>query len=261
MEKGIVILKKYVDKIPILFVTKEGNEKKEIIFLLHKLLNNKESELPLAYKLAIEGYFVIILDIAGHGERNSLEKHKYNFQNMLLDANQTVNDIEKVIQYIKEYMLKDICIEHIGIIGTSFGGSIALMAGYRIKIINYIVCLVGTCNLRYVIENKKLQSFRPFFAIKGNINYEKIIDDVERFDCLKHYNSQNLKPMLFLDGKLDMTVPYKEKMLFYKDLESIFIKANREWGLKYKFYPNAGHQINTDMVQTLIVWLEYIRTK
>ena len=72
-------------------------KRKEAIFVLHKLLCDKTSELPLAYELAKEGYFVIIMDIMGHGERNTLKEHKYDFQNMFYDVRKTVEDIGKVL--------------------------------------------------------------------------------------------------------------------------------------------------------------------
>lgn len=55
----------------LLFVYESLNEKQKIVFLFHGLLENKSSVLPLAYKLAKQGYFVVLLDTHGHGEREN----------------------------------------------------------------------------------------------------------------------------------------------------------------------------------------------
>ncbi len=259
MNENIIIQKTSVEEIPILFVRQDNAERKEAIFVLHKLLCDKTSELPLAYELAKEGYFVIIMDIMGHGERNTLKEHKYDFQNMFYDVRKTVEDIGKVLQYIRDSGEKKISLNHTGVVGTSFGASIALIAGYMLKEISYVACLIGTCNLRYIIENRTLCVFRPFSLSKNVIDYDKVIDEMEELDCLKNYNSDNLKPMLFLDGKIDMTIPYKEKTEFYRELESIFLKAGRKEDITYQFYSNTGHKLNDDMIHTLLVWLRQLK--
>lgn len=255
MNQNILILKKCIEDIPILYVRKENGGRRGNIFLLHKFLDDKNSELPLAYELAEEGYFVIIPDIRGHGERNTLKGHKYNFQNMLDDARNTVEDMEKILQNIHESEQQERTLKHTGVIGTSFGASIALMAGYMMREISYVVCLIGTCNLRYIIENRLLEVWRSFSVSRKIIDYEKALDKLETLDCLKNYNSENIKPMLFLDGKLDMTIPYKEKIEFYQELESIYSKAGMKDDITYKFYSNTGHKVNTDMIRTLLAWL------
>ena len=255
MNENIIISKKYIEKIPVLYVKKESDTKKEIIVLLHKLLNDKVSELSLAYQLAAEDYFVIILDIRGHGERNTLNGYKYNFQNMFVDARETVADIKKILRYTQEFEQQEITLSRIGVIGTSFGASIALIAGYMLQEINYVVCLIGTCNLRYFIENKTMHVFRPFSLLREIIDYDQAYAEMEALDCLKNYHSENLKPMLFLDGIMDTTIPYKEKVNFYQELEAIFSRAKRKEEITYQFFPHAGHKVNASMVSTLLKWL------
>lgn len=54
------VINKKINEVPFLMIYDNLNTQKNIVFLFHKLLRNKESELQLGYNLAQEGYFVEI---------------------------------------------------------------------------------------------------------------------------------------------------------------------------------------------------------
>lgn len=256
--KDCIISKEIIQDIPILFIRHNDNKVKPIIFLFHKLLCDKNSELPLAYELAQHGYFVIIFDICGHGERNILPVNKYDFQHIFRDAYKTAANINDVLNYLKVNDYPNVCINNVGVVGLSFGGTIALISGYMVNEVKYVASIIGTCNLQYIIENKTLESFKPFSLTKPVMDYDEAQVEMEEIDPIKHYNSNNLKPMLFLDGKLDMTVPYREKLVFYDELKTLFDNNGQLEDLTFKVYSNAGHQITTQMIETLIQWLHQV---
>lgn len=248
-----------IDGIPVIFLRNSGQEPKPIIFLFHKLLNNKIKELSLAYVLASAGYFVVGIDMYGHGDREeSFDKsRKYEFNNLFYDVYRTARDIPAIIEFLKEQKSLNLDFLNIGAVGVSIGGSIALVAGYLFKEIKFVTSIVGTCDWKYVLDNDLLSTFR-FFAKSRKVMllYDKVIRDIEEYEPINNYNFDNMIHILFLNGAMDTSMPLEAVKQYHKRFYELFSSKGKGEYLDFMVYPKAGHEVTAEMVKDLLEWLK-----
>ncbi len=257
------IIEDRYNAIPVLFVKNNDLRIKPIVFLFHKLLNNKASELPLAHSLAKNGYFVVVLDMYGHGDRTESYEitGKYQFNYIFKDVYNTANDVWQIINYLKELNEHSLDFNNIGAVGTSIGGSIALVSSYLINEIKYAVSIVGTCNWEYILNNRTFDSFRFHAHSNPVMDYEKVREYVKKRNPVNNYNSSNIKPILFLNGMLDTTVPITIALEYFNQLKKVFSNYGEEDVLEFKTYSHAGHEVTPEMTRDLIEWLMNMGSK
>lgn len=254
---GIVVKEERIKEIPVLLVFKENRQAKSVIFLFHKLLNNKEQGLPLAYELAKEEYFVIILDMYGHGKREiSFDtSQRYEFNHLVRDIQATVADVKTILCYEEFnslYGLKDLSVK---VVGISIGGTIALSCFMLMKEIDSMASLAGTYDLKYIIENKRLDSFKLFAASIPVIDYERAKEEQKNLDITNHLFKEKARPILFMNGKLDTTVSIEARKEFHDELKKIYKSHGKENLIIHKDYAKTGHEVTIKMVKDLIKWL------
>lgn len=259
-EKEITIMEHKINSIPVLFIERRGVGIKKVIFLFHRLLNNKVNELPVAYILANNGYFVVSCDMYGHGDREEScdLSRKYDFDNVFKDIYHTASDIQYIIAYLKEHKGDALDFDNIGAVGTSIGGSVALVSGYLIDEIKYVASMVGTNDWNYIIDNKTFNSFRFHARSKPVMDYEKARDFAVEHDPVNNYNDKNIKPLLFLNGMLDTTIPITIASEYAKQLKNVFSHYGKEDYIEFKSYHNVGHEISPEMINDLLQWLKRI---
>ena len=255
--KVSIVEKKVIEGIPVLFVYKKG--KKNLIFVFHKLLENKESELGLAYRLSIEGFFVVVIDMHGHGEREgSFEiQGLYDFNNLVIDCYKTALDVDKILCYLCNHEEYDIDMNSISCLGVSIGANVALITGYLNINISRVISIIGSLDWETPVKENKYSYFRMYAMDKHVIQYEKVKYDIDKYHPTKHYaNLVNLPQILFLNGRLDMTVPYESAKKEINQLEKIYYENGKKHLINYKAYSKAGHNVTYSMINDLVFWLK-----
>lgn len=252
-----IITESKINLVPVLFVENNEVRVKRVVFLFHKLLNNKLNELPLAYILANSGYFVVILDMWGHGERAGSYDitGKYEFNNLFRDIYNTANDLHIIIDYLKKNKSAGLDFNNMSAVGASVGGSIALVVGYLVHEIKYIVSIISTCHWEYMLNNKTFESFRFHAYSNPVMDYEQLREYVNEHNPLNNYNRQSVKPILFLNGMLDTTVPITIAVEYFNHLKNIFSAYGKGEYLELKTYSHAGHEVTFEMIRDLFKWL------
>lgn len=229
--------------------------------MFHKLLSNKESELPFAYLLAAEGYFVILMDLRGHGgRRNSYDQcQEYDFSRLLTDLTGTAEDMALVRSscgIFKRYGLENAVVMAGGV---SAGAAAALHCMVKMPDLAAVVSLIGTYDLFYIIQQKKLDDFRFYSKNKEAVRYEELYAQYEKTSFWQRLNEQNMKPICFFNGSLDRTVPSAEREVFHKRLRSAYGRFGKEGLIMTRDYAKAGHEVTYFMQRDLIQWLKTVR--
>jgi pimeloyl-ACP methyl ester carboxylesterase len=84
------------------------------VFLLHGYTLTKESMIPWGLLLAQAGYRVVLVDLRGHGQSTGWRVSFGKYE---------TSDLSQVLDYLIEQHL---CDEHIGVLGLSYGATLAL---------------------------------------------------------------------------------------------------------------------------------------
>ena len=243
--KTIYVEQVRIDEIPVLFVYDQSKSgQKSVVYLFHKILENKEHELPLAYLLAERGYFVVLMDMRGHGARaDSFDVRRvYDFNHIYTDINLTAKDIGPVTAYLQtKSRLFDLNLQNITCVGLSIGANVALCA--------------GSYDWEYSVRNNLFASFRFFSVDRKVIRYEKVKNDIRRYHPIQHYKEGITWPrILFMNGTIDMAAPVDLVKKSFDSLYERYASVQKQQQLTLRLYPKTGHKISNQMVDDLLQW-------
>lgn len=112
--RGVTFHKKYIDGIPVLDVFKDDKTKKPTVFVLHGYGGNKYYSVDLAVRLARKGYYSVIFDAYGHGERVGGPLKSFPEVMALYPY-----DIDAIVNSLKDNSQADL--DNLGMMGVSMG--------------------------------------------------------------------------------------------------------------------------------------------
>lgn len=258
MNVSIKIERIIYNDIPLLLCYKDNKEEMIPIILLHQLLEDKESELTLAYYLAVSGYYVMIPDLLYHGEwtesvRNS---EKLDFNKLFTEMDRSMELIQNLIQYVHMFSGLSVNSEKIGIVGTSYGGMLALAAGSQFHDIKFVAALCTSANWSTLVENYSFEAFRIFSKKKPVVEPEVVSEYILKYDPIYHIEGFEDKPVLLISGVLDTTFTYELLKPFYEKMTEHYIEKKCPEKFEWKRYRRAGHKVIYDMVSYLKLWLK-----
>lgn len=258
MENVVSINKLNIKDIPILLCTNESKKKKIPIILLHKILCDKETELKIAYHLAQHNYFVIIPDLLMHGEHeDSYEiKNNLDFNEFFTATPKFMSMIELIIEYINHNLENIAITEQITIVGISYGGYLALIAGYWFQEIKYIISINSCGNFSKVMENDTFDMFRLYSRRRPIIDKSKVKQVVDTYDPILNVDLYSNKPIFLLNGALDTTFSKDEILPFVDLLKEVYKNNGGSERIIHKIYARTGHDVNNQMIKDLINWLD-----
>ncbi len=244
--------------IPFLTCAANNGQRKKVIFLFHRLLQSKEFELPQAYMLAQAGYYVVLLDFKGHGERQNsfTQSRKYDFDLLFDDVAGMVDDVEHVLEVLQEEGLADLDLESVGMVGVSIGGMVALTAAYRLKKVQFAVSIISGAHWWPLVAEDSFLSFRFFSTSKHVMTPERVRAAVEQYDPYYHIEEFAGKPILLVNGSMDMAIPLKTVEPFYKKLSAHYFEQNYGERVCWYKYGKCGHEVTPWMMQDIVDWLE-----
>ena len=253
-----LVSKVNIEGIPIILIKNLITEVKPIVFIFHKLLMRKEDQLPLAYNLASRGFFCVLMDMHGHGEREiSFDKTmKYEFNELFADIYKTAANIHPVIAFLKANYAGKLDFDNMNCVGASIGGSIAAVTGYLRDDIKNIVFMVAIpCNWENSMNADSFRTFKFFSKSKQIIDYERMKSDMQKYEPLKYYHQGNFshKSMFFLNGQLDTAMPVETAYQSYQKLKNIL---GPHHNIRFKKYPRVGHEVSNGMLIDLFDWLK-----
>ena len=255
------INKHIVNDCPFITVNNTGirqQSKKKMVIIFHKMLENKETQLPLAYKMAKQGYYCVLPDMHGHGERldgfDSIQR--YDFNCIYEDIYKTALNVPLMVDFIKNKE-KDIMFAEVCGIGISIGASVALLSSCFTNM-KCVVSIIGIpcCWAKQIHENI-FDSYKMFSNTKGFIDIQKLLKDAQKYDPLNFLkNSSELPYILMINGKMDIAMPLKIVRQAYDHLAAEY--ENQLERLSQKLIPRAGHFFTENMQSITIEYVNQI---
>jgi dienelactone hydrolase len=214
-------------------------------------LGRKEFILPQAYNLAVNGFFVVVPDAYGHGERSGGRVIKL-FDSIL---NSTA-EIDGLIENYKDH--EDADNTRIGLSGYSMGGCITfLYLAQRTKRIKAAVPVISTPDWVSIIDGfstkEKLEELKGYGIIKDDSDITEYRQTAERIEPINHYEAMKNIPLLMLCGGMDMVTPVSGPQRLYEMLKPLTSDAA---ALKLMIYPRAAHGDTVEMNFEMTDWMK-----
>jgi len=169
------------------------------IITLHGLESSKDSGkwLTIAKKLYDEGFACLRFNFQGCGE--GLERSEGEFEDTSLT--QRIKDYRSAVKFLQD--IKKVDMGRIGVIGSSFGGMVAIAA--QEKSVKAVVTLATPYKIAYP-SNSQTQKLKDFYILPSGRKIKKsFYEDMEKYDILKAI--KYIPPILILHGSLDEIVP------------------------------------------------------
>lgn len=246
-----------INGIPFLTCANKNNKPKKTMFLFHRLLQSKEYELPIAYSFAIEGYYVVLIDFKGHGEReNSFRvSRKYSFNSLFDNVASMISDVRAVARYLQDTEKDCPDMGSIGVAGVSIGGMTALVAAYQMEEVRFAVSIISGANWWPLVEKGAFNSFRFYSSEKTVMSPERVKGFVQKYDPYNNIEKFGGKPILLANGAMDMAIPIKNVEPFYEKLKLKYEEDKCGERIIMLKYANCGHEVTPWMTHDILNWL------
>lgn len=248
----VVVRNRTIEDIPVLEVHQKDEEsKKPLVLLYHGYLGRKEFILPQAYHLAAKGFFVVVPDAYGHGERSG-----NSLVDLMTAIVKTVPDINKLIESYKDSDYADYT--RAGLAGYSMGGCITFH--YLVscdKKIKAAVPVISTPDWVSIADRfntpEKISELKALGIIKHDEDILELRNLAEKIQPINNYMQMKDTPLLMLCGEKDEVTPCHGVERLYELLEPLY--HNKE-SLRYIIYPGVGHGDTVEMNFELADWMK-----
>ncbi|HHY83769.1 MAG TPA: alpha/beta fold hydrolase [Clostridiales bacterium] len=248
----IIVRSKRVCDIPLLeLYENNGVKKKPMVLLYHGYLGRKEFVLIQAYNLACNGFFVVVPDAYGHGERGSGQVID------LFDSIQhSTSEIDNLIDSYTDN--QDADNTRVGLAGFSMGGCITFQyIAQEKKKVKAAVPIISTPDWVSIVDNfntpEKTEELKSLGIIKeaGELaEYRKIAESIQP---INRYEMMKDTPLLMLCGAKDMVTPVSGAQRLYELLRPIVADED---ALKLVIDPNSAHADTVGMNLMLAEWMK-----
>ncbi|MBS7655522.1 prolyl oligopeptidase family serine peptidase [Candidatus Bathyarchaeota archaeon] len=178
-------------------------EEAPCIIALHGLESSKDSRkwLMLESKLYTEGYALLRFNFKGCGE--GLERSEGRFEDTTLTSR--IKDFKAALNFLKSC---EVNTNKIGVIGSSFGGMIAIAA--QEENIKALVTIATPYKIDFILKDSENYYTLP----SGRKLKRSFYEDLQKHDLLKSVNQSS--PILIIHGSLDKLVPVNHAYELFK---------------------------------------------
>ncbi len=163
------------------------------VITCHGLYSSKDSKkyINIARRFCGEGLAVFRFDFRGCGESGG------RFEDTSLTGR--MEDLEDALDFAQKQGY-----ESVGVMGSSLGGTVAVLTAAKDRRIKALVTWAAPCRLDELFRRE---------GIKG---LEKLRQDVSRYNVAKTVNDIHC-PILIIHGSLDKQVPLSHAEVFYEN--------------------------------------------
>lgn len=249
----INIYEEKIGNIPVLQIVQADKIKSALptVVYYHGFRGEKDSSLTLAYKLANEGFRVVLPDSKLHGKRQehiSERELDLSFWDIVIANIEELNDIKNYLEE-KQLLLSG----RIGVGGTSMGG-ITTFAAFK----TYSWIKVGTV----LMGTPKISEFANILIDNFNAIHEEKITEGEREEVLHKLRKYDLdrepmklqnRPLFIWHGEEDKVVPHEQSENFYGKVKNLYEKEDYIKMVKEK---GRGHHISRLSIQEAVNWFK-----
>lgn len=184
------------------------------VILCHGMESNKESEklIGLGRSLSQRGFLALRFDFFCAGESSG------QFEQITYSAE--VEDVRAAFDFLQRYP-----VAKIGIIGSSMGGSVALLFASQEKRVAGLVTIAAPAHPERITDqlmsSEEIESWRQtgFVTYHGRRINRSFLDDLKEID-IPEAARQISCPTLIIHGDADETVPVEDAHELYAQLSS-----------------------------------------
>ncbi|MDH5420025.1 MAG: alpha/beta fold hydrolase [Candidatus Bathyarchaeota archaeon] len=163
------------------------------VITCHGLYSSKDSEkyVGVAHRFCREGLAVLRFDFRGCGESGG------RFEETSLAGR--MEDLEDALDFVQEQGY-----ETVGVMGSSLGGTVAVLTTAKDKRVKALVTWATPCRLD------------ELFRVEVIRGLEKLRQDVSKYDVVKAVKEAHC-PVLIIHGSLDEQVPLSHAEVLYEN--------------------------------------------
>ncbi len=238
------------ERVPgILWTPSEGKAPYPCVFYLHGLGGNKGQGSLFSSDLLKEGYAVMALDAAYHGERAPGKQPMYGttFYRLRDGYIQTVVDYRRAIDYLETR--GDIDSKRVTLIGVSMGAIMGSVLGGVDRRIKCPVLLVGGADRGLMSRISQIEVWKKIRAENPNLDFDEVSRIMAPADPLNFVDKISPRPVLMINGTKDEIVPVPANKLLHT--------AAKE--PKKIVWLEAGHSLPRAQMMPLV--LDWLRTR
>jgi len=195
------------------------------VIVCHGLAVNKDAQnkVELAEELFKNGFIVLKFDFHGHG------KSEGNFPD--INLTQEIDDAKSAITAL--YSLKEIDKKKLGLVGHSFGGTVAIVMAATDSRVKSAVSIAGVINMINPLKNfagtQQIKNWEktPLEAEQGmHLNYS-FIEDFKKYKLLNYAKKIKI-PFLVINGTKDYTVGMNQAKAIAKAAKAPLVAVNED---------------------------------
>jgi dienelactone hydrolase len=241
-----------IDNIPALEVFQNGaSNHLPMVVLVHGWNSRKEDMLFMAYGLAINGFFVVPIDVVGHGER--MREGAWTMDALFGLVHQTTEDINRVIAHYEGDTRVDV--QRVGLSGISMGGVVTYEYLTRDdKQIRAAVPMIGTPDFTSLISEDRADKIMSMLGL--NLQNTMNIINPEMLRAMQPAQKMNLMdsvPLLMLNGVEDPLIDIKSVRDFYQRIKPLYSQPEN---VQLVEYPGVGHYTPYPMQMEALRWFQ-----
>jgi len=223
------------------------DKEKPIIILMHGFSSSKESSTypRLEEMLNTKKISTFRFDFNGHGESEG------NFED--LTVSNGVDDALSAIKFLKEQGY-----QKIGLLGTSFGGMVALITASRTDDLFLLILKCPVCNYFGKIIAKHTKNDIDDWKEKGFITYQKpdkelrlnysFYEDAENMNGYEAAKKINI-PTFIIHGREDKAVPVEQSQKTCENIDDCKLEIVEKTG--HDFSKNDNQEIYENMLKSI----------
>lgn len=179
----------------------------EAIILVHGVDANRLAMTPEAQLLSQAGYQLLMLDLRGHG----LSEGEYK----------TYGYLEALdVQAATDYLARSPQVDHIGVIGHSYGGAAVARAASQDSRLEAVV-LQSTYSSMITITHDSFNRFAflpewPFAPLIISLAEERVGLQLSDVDSTRELATMSPRPLMIIHGREDSLIPVEQAYELYR---------------------------------------------
>jgi dienelactone hydrolase len=224
----------------------DGKPRKPMVIIYHGYTANREQLIIHAYRLAKEGFVVVLPDAYNHGDR----RIEGTVCDLFEAIEKSTQDINVIIDSYAENNLVDI--ERVGLTGYSMGGCITY--NYLIqkdRRISAAVPIIATPDWVALISTNSGKEILKSTNVKNDEDLERLKGEIGKIQPMEKYQLMSGIPIKILNGEIDAIIPVEGVKKLHELLEPEY--EDKE-DISIKIYPGVGHAITPDMIDDTNAW-------
>jgi pimeloyl-ACP methyl ester carboxylesterase len=238
MTTDYLLEESHVRGVPVLSIAVKGAERGFPVIVLHGLGSRKERVLRSAFEFARAGFHTVAFDLRSHGGRPDADQRERALSE---SYSETISRIINGSVADLSCILDDLGIEQCAVHGISLGGIIACLA------------LCGEPRLKIATIAMGSPDWLNLFLASGNGPDHPAYELVCRNSPLNFAPaSYPPRPVLFLHGELDTTVPVEGVRNAIQALEPAYAAFPERFHAI--IYPGVAHVYTEEMLHESVAW-------